>query len=106
MSSARLLPSSVIASTSAQQTGHQATNVLPLYTTSRLSVSIVILVVFITTYAPIRLPYCSGFDWPHPARISREKSSMRCSIFLNEFQQEFFSNKCKGLRRIEGQLPE
>jgi hypothetical protein len=48
MSSPRLSPSSVIASASAQQAGHQVTMVLPLRTTSRLSVSIVILVVFTT----------------------------------------------------------
>jgi hypothetical protein len=46
--SPRLVPSSVIASASAQQAGHQVTMVLPLRTTSRLSVSIVILVVFTT----------------------------------------------------------
>jgi hypothetical protein len=48
MSSPRLSPSSVIASDSAQQTGHHVTMVLPLRTTSRLSVSIVIYVVFTT----------------------------------------------------------
>src|SRR5580704_8403725 len=51
MSSPRLSPSSIITSTSAQQAGHQVTLVLPLRTTSRFSVSMVILVVF-TTMAP------------------------------------------------------
>jgi len=48
-SSPRLSHSSVITSAWAQQVGHQVTTVLPLRTTNRLSVSIVILVVFITT---------------------------------------------------------
>ena len=46
--SPRQVSSSVIASASAQQAGHQVTMVLPLQTTSRLSVSVVIFVVFTT----------------------------------------------------------
>ncbi|MGA8669228.1 MAG: hypothetical protein WB679_05100 [Terracidiphilus sp.] len=86
MSSSRMSPSSVIASTSTQQTGHQVTTVLPLRTTSRLSVSIVILVVFITTARSDPLIANAA---PSISRILRESAAKSLQCALQYFSRNF-----------------
>jgi hypothetical protein len=106
MSSPRLWHSRVIASTSAQQTGHQATNVPPLYTISRLSVSIVILVVFTTTYAPIRTALLQRLRFAAScANQARKVFNARLNISQG-VSRGFFCNKYKGLRQRRGAIAE
>ena len=81
--------------------------VLPLRTTSRLSVSIVILVVFTTTA-------CSGPPIATAAasieRILRESAakSLQCAVqyFSMSFKRRFEATDARSYERIEGQLPE
>ena len=107
MSSPKLSPSSVIASASAQQTGHQVTTVLPLRTISRLSVSIVILVVFAT----MRL---SG--QPIARRLIRNerilqragRKSLQCGVqyFSMNFKKRIEAADARSYAQVERRLPE
>jgi hypothetical protein len=76
--------------------------VLPLRTTSRLSVSIVILVVFTTT---ARSDRSIATPATSIARIlgARRQRSLQCAVqYFSMSFKKFYGNECKGLRTDDG----